>query len=299
MSFEPSSPPPSLGVPTLPVLVSAEVRKLASRTSARVALALLLLLGIGGPLLQLLVEQVIGRATAAGAENGAEMPEMLATYAVSGVLQVRNFFLFRGLLIWVAAESFAGELVARTLREDLVRPVTRESLLVAKWSAIQAFVVASLLVPVVAASGLAAVLLGTNGDWMDIIDAVVLTFLGDVAFGTLVMAISLSLRSVGGTLVGVFLFWLGDQVFGWLLWAVENGRPLLDTLLQAWGMTGLAWVVDGAIALRPWLPSSAMNLYWGFDAEVGVAWQSQVAVLVILLAAWGWALVVFRRMDVD
>jgi hypothetical protein len=143
------------------------------------------------------------------------------------------------------------------------------------------------------------VLLGTNGDWMDIIDAVVLTFLGDVAFGTLVMAISLSLRSVGGTLVGVFLFWLGDQVFGWLLWAVENGRPLLDTLLQAWGMTGLAWVVDGAIALRPWLPSSAMNLYWGFDAEVGVAWQSQVAVLVILLAAWGWALVVFRRMDVD
>jgi hypothetical protein len=97
----------------------------------------------------------------------------------------------------------------------------------------------------------------------------------------------------------VFLFWLGDQVFGWLLWAVENGRPLLDTLLQAWGMTGLAWVVDGAIALRPWLPSSAMNLYWGFDAEVGVAWQSQVAVLVILLAAWGWALVVFRRMDVD
>ena len=148
---EAASPPPSLGVPTLPVLISAEVRKLASRTSARVALGLLVLLGIGGPLLQLLVEQVIGRASAAGVGDGPEMPEMLATYAVSGVLQVRNFFLFRGLLIWVAAESFAGELVARTLREDLVRPVTRESLLVAKWAAVQAFVLASLVVPVVAA----------------------------------------------------------------------------------------------------------------------------------------------------
>lgn len=290
---------PALGVPTWIDLVEAEVRKLTSRTSVRVALALMVALGIAGPLFETFLQAVLAKAATAGGDGPQGMPELVASHATSGVLKLRNFLLFRGMLIWVVAESWAGELTARTLREDLVRPVSRLSVLGAKWVAIQLFVAAGLLIPTVLSALLSVPLLGTEGFWGDVAIEVALTWVGDVGFATLVVLISLLLRSVGGTLVGVFLFWLVDQVLGWVLWGVESGRELFDMILKSWGMANLGWLVDAIIATRPWLPSAALNPYWTYTPDVGVAWQSQAAWVAVTGLSAVVAAAVFQRLDIE
>jgi hypothetical protein len=115
----------------------------------------------------------------------------------------------------------------------------------------------------------------------------------------MVAAIALWLRSVPGTVLGVFLYWVLDQALGWLLWGVEAARGWLAGMLQTRGMEEAIAVLDRIVALRPWLPSSAFNLAWDSAAESPIAGAS-VASLVVLSAIFALAGArTFSRMDVD
>jgi hypothetical protein len=334
-----------------PVL-RAELRKLASRRSARVAVALFVLGAVLVPFAMRVTQQGLirtleerqaadaatpvqevvtrdaaapmGRGNAAGlapeAEalpagpqsvrsvgpevDPAELQAQLDTWfhaarAAQGALWARNFFIARAFLIWIVAEVFAGELVARTLREDLMRPVRRSTVFLAKLLAAQAFVASLVVVPLGVSTLVGAVLFGVQDGLGEVLRGYALAWVGDAGFVCMVAAIALWLRSVPGTVLGVFLYWVLDQALGWLLWGVEAARGWLAGMLQTRGMEDAIAVLDRIVALRPWLPSSAFNLSWDTSADPPIAVAS-LASLVVLSAAFSLAGArTFSRMDVD
>jgi hypothetical protein len=334
-----------------PVL-GAELRKLTTRRSARVALTLFVLGAVVVPFAMRITQQglvrtlqerqaaeagapvhevvtrdataPLGPGNAAGlspeaeaAPRGpmparsigpdidpAEIQAQLDTWfhaarAAEGALWARNFFVARAFLIWIVAEMFAGELVARTLREDLMRPVQRRTVFVAKLLAAQALVAGLVVVPGVVSFAVGAALFGVQDGLGDAARGYALAWVGDAGFVCMVAAIALWLRSVPGTVLGVFLYWVLDQALGWLLWGVEAARGWLAGMLQTRGMEEAIAVLDRIVALRPWLPSSAFNLAWDSAAESPIAGAS-VASLVVLSAIFALAGArTFSRMDVD
>jgi ABC-type transport system involved in multi-copper enzyme maturation permease subunit len=201
-------------------------------------------------------------------------------------------------IIAVVAVSFAGELTARTLREDLVRPVSRGQVMAAKWGAVQVLVAVCALLPLAVALAVGGLLF----PWADVREPLLgfaLAWLGDVGFATLVVAISTLLRSVPGTIGGVFLYWVVDRVLGWVLWGVARFRGIFDQLFDAWKTPELKLAVDWVVAVRPWLPSSAFDVGFeqGFDAPL--AWRSFVALAGYTVLAYLVASFAFRRIDVD
>jgi ABC-type transport system involved in multi-copper enzyme maturation permease subunit len=295
--------------PTLGALVAAEVRKLASRASVRLSLAVLLAIAIGVPLLMLLASHMITMPEPGAAPAPAQpgQPQVLvsppnafeAGTALSIVLWLRNFFVFRALLIAVVAVAFAGEFVARTLREDLVRPVSRTSVLLAKWLALQVFVLAGAVVPLVVALPLALVLFGVTGDVAGAAQGFGLTWLGDAGFATLAMAVSVLLRSVPGTIGGIFLYWVIDRALGWLLRALEWGRDFFVQIFTAWKAPDLIVWLDRLIAARLWLPSYGFDVFSEFAPGDPQAWRPFAVLALYTALALALAITVFRRVDVD
>jgi ABC-type transport system involved in multi-copper enzyme maturation permease subunit len=285
--------------PTLPMLVWAEVFKLQTRLSFRLALVVLGVLAFVVPFGFLSVQMALG-ASPEAAQAGVELPSFEATTVLNTVLGFRNFFLARALLITVVAVSVAGEFVARTLREDLVRPVSRVQVLTAKLLAIQVYVAASVLVPLVLSAVLSFAIFGVTGPYVDSLIRWGLAWVCDAGFATLVVAIAVAVRSVPGTIVGVFVYWIADRVLGLALWGVESARPMLDSMLRAWGAEDAAPIVDMAILARPWLPSAAFNLDWDYDAAAGlVAWQSVASLVLLTLLAYTAAVLLLARVDID
>lgn len=286
------------GSPRLPALVRAEVVKLLSRTSVRLLLAAVVLIAVGTPVLMWLVTQAV-QVSPEAREAGVDPLGLQLRSVLTSVLAIRNFFVFRAGLIAVVAVSFAGEFVARTLREDLVRPVSRATVLAAKWSAVQVLVAAGTVVPLLLSAALGALIFGVDGDVREVLLGWGLTWLGDAGFATLVIAISTLLRSVPGTIGGVFLYWVVDRALGWALWAVEKGRPFLDALLDNWKMTELKQVLVVLERARPWLPSSAFDVYWEQGLDDPFVWQSFAALAVYTALSYAAAAWLFTRVDVD
>ncbi len=286
------------GRPALAGLVRAEFVKLSTRSSVRLTMGALVLVALFTPLLMWGVTQMM-EVSAEAKEAGVDPLNFELSRVLSTTLAIRNFFLFRAGLIAVVAVSFAGEFVARTLREDLVRPVARSTVLAAKWGAIQVLVLLATVVPFVVSGLVGAVLFGVQGDLRETLLSWALTWLGDVGFATLVIAISTVLRSVPGTIGGVFLYWVVDRALGWFLWGVEKGRSFLNALLEAWKMTELRGLLDKMEQARPWLPSSAFDVYWEQGIEGPIVWQSFAALALYTVLSYGVAAWVFHRIDVD
>lgn len=289
---------PSLGVPGLGTLVRAELLKLGSRASFRVAAAAVTLVGLVLPLGMLLVQIALRRATA---DAGTQAPDVDLTMGqtVDMVLRMRNFFIVRALIIWVVAEAVAGEWVARTLREDLLRPVRRSQVLAAKWLALQGCVALMALVPLALSMLLGLAFFGVSGELLPSVQRFGLSWLGDAGFATMVVMIAFLLRSVPGTVVGVFLYWVLDQTLGWALWGLEMGRGIIESLVERYAVPGGMSLLDQIIAARPWLPSAAFNVYWDFTPGEPLVWQSFVALALYTALSYGVADRIFARMDID
>lgn len=311
----------SSGVPTFVDLVRAESVKLSKRTSVRLAFVLLFLIAVGWPILlfglrmtlvDMAVQQAGGTLTAEQASQLAQNGPQAWTFvdAVNAVVWTRNFFVFRALLIAVVAVSVAGEFVARTLREDLVRPVSRSAVLLAKVAALQLFVAATLVLPLVLTVGLGAALLGVpsadvaagasaTGALQDAGLLIGLTWLGDAGFTALVVAIAVVLRSVPGTLGGVFLYWVLDKLLGFSLFVLASGKDWFIEMLERGGAAPLVPMVHTLVAARPWLPSAAFDLSSYYGTYDGGAWQGFVALGLYTALSTAVALVWFRRVDID
>ncbi len=286
----------------LPLLVEAEVRKLLSRTSVRLLLLLLLVIALGVPAvlagLASLVEQV---PDAGSVDAPAPQVDLRATAAtmVGAVRMVRSFFVFRVLLIAVVAVSVAGEFASRTLREDLVRPVSRQKVLAARWIALSLVVVAGAVVPLLASTPLALLLGAPGGEWESVLWSYGRMFLADIGFLTLVVAISIVLRSVPGTLGGVVLYFVLDRALGVALWAIESGAPMVVPMLEQAGISDGQAIVDVVAAVRPWLPSAAFNLEGEVGDDGAVVRETAGALAIYTALAYVVAAWRFQTVDVD
>jgi ABC-2 type transport system permease protein len=263
----------------------AESLKLFSRISVRTSLLVAAALGLMGPMLLYSIgnsEMVI---------NGQPVTETLTLTAPEGstwALHVRNFFLMRVFIIMVGALSFAGEFTNRTLREDMIRPVPRWSILTAKWGALSAWIGLTVLLPWVLSSLFGAVVFGFEGAWQQVLLGYLLTWLTDTSFCMLVLLIATLMRSLAGTIVGVFLFMLFDTFFGW-------GLHLAASFSSFFALPG---PVQAIVEAHPWLPSAAYGLWSSYAPDEPLLWQSAVALGVYTVGSYALANLIFSRTDV-
>jgi len=243
---------------TFGLLLRAESVKLLSRASARLGLLVALAVGLLGPL------ALAALANSGMVVNGAQLSETLqasAPLAARWSLVIRNLWLMQAFVLLLATQSFAGELNARTLREDLVRPVPRTAVILAKFGAVALWVGLSLLVQYLASTVTGLLFFGTGGPWRDVALGYLGSFAGDVSFAAVAFAVATVVRSVTGSLVGMLLFIVFEKLLGWFLFVAEGAKGLLPP-----DANQLPVVVDWIFASQPMLPSAA----WGLGGELAV-----------------------------
>lgn len=279
------------------LLVRAETRKLLSRTAARLGLVVSAVIGLLVPLVLVSVsdEWVI---------NATSMRELVPYHAPGGLqwtLEARNLYILRMLLLVLAASSFAGELKAGTLKEDLLRPVARPAVLLAKWLALSIYAAMTLLVTLGVASITSVIAFGAEGPWSVPLVGFGATWLTDVGFVGVALAISVYVRSVPLSIGATFLLLILGDMTGLGMWGLYS---LAETLPNA-QQHGL---LTAAHASYPWLPSTALAAWkgyrptepWPFSGLEGVwHWESFATLglmtgLSLLLAAW-----IFKRTDIS
>jgi ABC-2 type transport system permease protein len=183
----------------------------------------------------------------------------------------------------VAGDSIAGEAQAGTLRYLLIRPVRRSKLLVAKLTAVLAFVGVAVVIVAATGFGVGRLLLGTQPISAAVTSVSGSTLTpGQVAWRTVVAIGYVAFSMLGVAAVALFLSTMTDSPLSASLGAlaVLIGSSLLLT-------------IDAGRALQPYLPTrywlSFIDLFrdpilWR-DVERGVALQA-VYVAVLLGAAW-------------
>ena len=257
------------------LLFRAETRKLMSRRSAQLGVVLALTSGVGMPLLMAALN------SSTMVVNGATLSESLdasGPRAALWGLRLRNLWLMQTFVLLLAANGLAGELAARTLREDLLRPVRRSAVLAAKLGAVAVFVALTLLAQFVPAVGLGSLALGADGPWKEVALGYLATWIADVSFAAVAFAVAAVVRSLTGTLVGVLLFIVFEKLASWFLFVaggVLKGLPAEGTQLPPAAM----WILDHA---PPAMPSAAWEVgnLLASGAEVPlVSWGALVGIL--------------------
>jgi ABC-type transport system involved in multi-copper enzyme maturation permease subunit len=204
-------------------------------------------------------------------------------------LYARNFFVLPLLLFLATAASVAGENADRTLRELMVRPVPRWSILAAKMIALWTLSAATLALTFAGAVGLGWAVFG--GPAIDqsvaegseslarLVMGYAASFVSDMALIALGMALSSFVRSVGGVVASLILVLLVDKV----VWLILKGLGFV--LQEEWPKTAVKWTLSGAMGCWE---------NWESTFEPG----QFVAVVVIGAVATAIAVVRFARTDV-
>lgn len=270
----------------------AETVKLFSRTTARLGLVLLVILGAAPPLLVLAGKVAVW---AAGIEDFNGVPvgdtfDLPAPVAMAWALKLRNFFVVKAFLIMIGAQVFASEYQSHTLREDLLRPVPRWAVLLAKWLAMVSWVGATAMLAWLLATLLGGVLYGFEGDMQSPVLGFFASILADAGFAALVLAIAVLTRSVVLTIGGVFLFEIMDYALDWGLWLLQQASMIPHEYART--------AAEVAGEAYPWMPFSAFGAWRGYAAGEPWVWQAFVSLGVITVVALALAQVVFRRLDV-
>ena len=273
------------GTPWLPMW-QVEFRKLMSRASARVGLVLLMAMSMAPVLVLYYLDD------SAAEFNGVPMAEMWEGSAPKALLwtlsALHRFGIMPAFIALLGALSFAGELQGKTLREDLLRPVSRMSVLLTKWAALSAYVALATLLSWLVCAVFGAILFGTEGEWSLAIQAWSVSVLCDCGFAALVLLVAGLVRSVASTIVGVVLFVVFDTVLGWALSAVSMVGEAIEAPVA----------LEVAIQARPWLPSSAFGVWSTFGGTDPWVWQNFAALAGITFGALSLATMRFNRMDV-
>ncbi len=267
-------------------LWQAETIKLLSRTSARLGLIAAIVLG-------LLVPLVLYWLGNAGMQmNGAEVADTLGADAPTALNWSLRFvhwsFIMRAFVILLGTLSVAGEFSAKTLREDLLRPVPRVGVLMAKWAALTTWIGLFLGILWLISAVLALILFGSDGGWRDPATAYLVAGLCNVSFAGLVLAIAVCVRSVAISIVGVFLFLVLNTFVGW-------GLTVASWVSE---MAEMPWALEFAVQARPWLPSSAWGAWYGFAVGEPWIWQNFAAMGLITAVVAVVAAAVFEWIDI-
>jgi ABC-type transport system involved in multi-copper enzyme maturation permease subunit len=260
------------------LLFQAELLKLSGRPAARLAWLALVLVGALGPLAQM------SAATSSISFNGAPISEHLdlsAPAALAWSLRLRGFYLAQTALLLLASQSFAGEWSSRTLRDELVRPVRRTTVLAAKLGALSSFSFTSQFAGTALGALVGAVLVpGQEGpDWGPVLAGAAAQWVCETGFATFALAASVLTRSVAGGLAAGFLFLLGERL-------VAMGLTVLGWVVEAIppGMVTISPAVERLLDIAPFFPSSGWAAFEAWVQAEPAAWQPWVALV-------GWSVI--------
>jgi len=272
-------------------LVVAETRKLSRRMSAR--LGWIVALGVGLFAVLALLWLSGADIQVSGERLGTKM-DTSGQVAAIWALQLRNFFILRVLIVVLGAVCFASELRSHTLREDLLRPVHRAHVLLAKWLSLCSWIVVATLLTLVASLLPGLLFMGSSGEWSGVFLGYLVTAVADCGFATLVLLVAVLFRSVIGTIAGVFLFLLADKIISWVL-------VLVDMIMNS-GMippqTIPAQLRFIAQEVQPWLPSTAFGVWKGYPVDQPWVWQGFVVLALMTLSFLILSILRFRKIDV-
>ncbi len=174
-----------------------ELRLLASRKSAQAVLVVSVLVGLAAVL-----AGVAWRAFAPVPPAGVVVDLRGSGVQVAGwALTLRNFFVLPLLLVLATASSFAGDLEDRSLRELLLAPVTRSTVLATRMAALGALAAASNLATLLVAIPLGGVVLGMGADVGRVTLGYGASILSDLGLLAAATFVALLTRSTSGTVV--------------------------------------------------------------------------------------------------
>lgn len=267
----------------LPLLLLAEQVKLFRRPAARLGLVASVVVGALMPLL------LFGQLQA-GAMLFDVPPEELyqpsPTQPVFWALTLRNFFVAQVFLIALGAQTLAGEIGDRTLREGLLQPVSRSSVLLAKLGALITYDAMTLVGTFVSGSLLSLLFFGLDGAWTSALLAHGLNLLSDTMLIGITLLVSVATRSTLATLGGMLMTLIFDMVARWALIILASGA-----------IVRTPWVLTLA-EQHPILLNADLAL-WGAVAPGGTFDPRTLAsTLVLGVGSIGLALLLFRRTDV-
>ena len=258
-------------------LCIAEFVKLQSRPIARAGWVVLALLGVA----------VVGAMAVLGGlsfeVNGQPTP--LDAAPVDGVLAslvVRNFFISQTLIVLLGATIFASELSARTLREDLLRPVPRWMVLAAKWAALASWTTIGLVLQLLVAVAASFLFLSAESStsWSTVMQGHAATLVAEVSFGGFVLMVAVLMRSLVGTVASVFVALLADR----LVWVALYVGTFLRDVPEAGAMSEAPnWV-----NFLPWVA-------WGVGTQIATGYDPVLATWAVLVLVTVVAMVTAER----
>ena len=263
-------------------MVRAELRAVFTRGAGYAVLGMGLVVGLLAVAFLEFLKQRFGADDAATTAQAGQMVKQFTQFtagdAAGKALWARNFFILPMFLLLVTGGSLAGELSDHTLRELLVRPVPRWSVLLAKFLALLGLSAASLVASLLPSLLGGFVLFQSAGPVGDVALGYLASWLSDAGLIAIGLLASTLVRSAGGVVVSVILFLMADLA----------ARGLLSVLGMA-GVTGLDQV-------KGLLPGAALAAWQGWSGDW--AWQPFAGLGVLIAVGFGGALLRLQRMDV-
>ncbi|MCA9569675.1 MAG: ABC transporter permease [Myxococcales bacterium] len=265
------------------LLVLAEQVKLFRRTPARLGLGLAVMLGA---LMPIVLVALLQAGTVIFGVEAAQHFASEPTRPMIWALRARNFFVMHAVLIVLGAQTLAGEIGDRTLREALLAPVPRYQVLLAKLVALLTWDAVGLVLMFVVSGVLGIGAFGMDGIWVSVALAYVLTLVADTALAGITLLVAVATRSVVATLGGLLVALILDMVAGWAMFVVSTGAVVRDP-----------WVVEIA-SQHPVLLNSVLGL--GNSVLPGYAFDTRTLGSAGVLAAGSLlgALLLLRRADI-
>ena len=248
-------------------LIGAEWRVLMKRGSARGMLLI-------SALIPALVTVILGFASSSDiAFNGQPIGETVSfsgPHAAALSLRARHAIFLPMFILFVTGTSFASERGNQMLRERLVRPVSRDSMLVAKFFSILFLCSLSLLINLVVAILIGTPWMGTEGPWSSMLLGHALSVCTDIGLISLGLLLSTVFRTGAMVVVSGLLIFVTDQ-------GISAGLFML-------GIFG----VQTTSSVPMFLPSTGWNVWSAMMGE-----QSWLAGINLL--AWTLCLLFFAR----
>ncbi len=271
----------------LPAMIRVELRAVFARASGISAVVLSFAIGLACVAAMQQAAANMDAASVNGMPIGAMMSVSAATCA-GWALQVRSFFLLPLLLLLATGATFAGELADNTLRETLVRPVPRWSVLVAKLVALMGVSAASLVAALVPTMAGGALLFGTDDQTVAVLLGYLASLgsdLGFIAFGLLAGTI---VRSVGRVVVSVAVLMVLNIGLSVLLMIREK--------FLGWIRPPEEMVVEPLLKAAELLPLPALRCWTGWSE--GWVWENFAGLALLVGLSLALTLWRFGRMDI-
>lgn len=270
-----------------PAMVRAELHAVFARGSGLGAVMVSLAIGVVTVAVMFWVHGNVGDAQINSAPVG-DFIRFSGPDCAGWALAARNFLILPLLLLLATGSTLAGELSDSSLREVLVRPVSRGSVLLAKLIALLTLSAVSLLAALMPSLLGGAALFGMEGPIVDLLlgyAASLGTDLGIISFGLLASTV---VRSVGGVVVSVVLLLIFDGGARLLLWGREK---LLDMMRATQGD-----YTEAAVHYSQLLPGAALDCWKGWSD--GWAWEPFAGLVVLIVLCLTVTMARFSRMDV-